>query len=48
MFSVHGMSACGNCRRVRLLLEQLGMPCQWHEVDVVGGATPHWLAMPSR
>ncbi|MFO1402682.1 MAG: glutathione S-transferase family protein [Steroidobacteraceae bacterium] len=47
MLSVHGMSASGNCYKVRLLLEQLGQPYQWHEVDVVGGATrtPAFLAM---
>jgi glutathione S-transferase len=47
MLNVHGMSASGNCYKVRLLLEQLGMPYRWHEVDVVGGATrtPAFLAM---
>ena len=47
MLSVHGMSASGNCYKVRLLLEQLGQPYQWHEVDVVGGATrtPAFLAI---
>jgi glutathione S-transferase len=49
MISVHGMSASGNCYKVRLLLEQLGIPYQWHEVDVLGGATraPAFLAMNS-
>jgi glutathione S-transferase len=47
MISVHGMAASGNCYKVRLLLEQLDQPYQWHEVDVLGGATrtPAFLAM---
>ncbi len=47
MVTVHGMSASGNCYKVRLLLEQLGVPYQWHEVDVLGGETrsPQYLAM---
>ena len=47
MVSVHGMSASGNCYKVRLLLEQLGVPYQWHEVDTLGGGTrtPQFLAM---
>jgi glutathione S-transferase len=47
MVSVHGMSASGNCYKVRLLLEQLGVPYQWHEVDTLGGETrtPEFLAM---
>jgi len=39
MLTVHGMSASGNCYKVRLLLEQLGAPYAWREVDSVGGAT---------
>jgi glutathione S-transferase len=47
MVSVHGMSASGNCYKVRLLLEQLGVPYRWHEVDTLGGETrtPQFLAM---
>jgi glutathione S-transferase len=47
MISVHGMSASGNCYKVRLLLEQLGTPYRWHEIDTLGGATrtPAFLAM---
>jgi glutathione S-transferase len=39
MITVHGMSASGNCYKVRLLLEQLGIPYRWHEVDMFGGET---------
>jgi glutathione S-transferase len=47
MISVYGMSASGNCYKVRLLLEQLGVPYRWHEVDTLGGETraPGFLAM---
>ena len=47
MLGIHGMSASGNCYKVRLLLEQLGQPYAWHEVDVLGGATraPAFLSM---
>ncbi|MCW4454061.1 glutathione S-transferase family protein [Flavobacterium sp. MXW15] len=45
--TVHGMSASGNCHKVRLLLEQLGTRYRWVEVDVPGGQsrTPQFLAM---
>lgn len=44
--TVHGMSASGNCHKVRLLLEQLGAPYRWIEVDSANGATrtPEYLA----
>lgn len=44
--TVHGMSTSGNCHKVRLLLEQLGRPYAWVEVDSAGGATrtPDYLA----
>ncbi|MEL1264186.1 glutathione S-transferase family protein [Pseudoxanthomonas putridarboris] len=44
--TVHGMSTSGNCHKVRLLLEQLGRPYQWVEVDSANGATrtPEYLA----
>ena len=44
--TVHGMSVSGNCHKVRLLLEQLGAPYRWIEVDSANGATrtPEYLA----
>lgn len=44
--TVHGMSTSGNCHKVRLLLEQLGRPYAWIEVDSANGATrtPAYLA----
>jgi len=44
--TVHGMSTSGNCHKVRLLLEQLGRPYAWREVDSANGATrtPAYLA----
>lgn len=47
MLTVHGMRASGNCYKVQLLLEQLGRPYRWDEVDVAAGATrtPAYLAM---
>lgn len=46
ILTVHGYSASGNCHKVRLLLEQLGRPYQWREVDSPNGATrtPGYLA----
>ena len=38
-YQVHGVSASGNCYKVRLVLEQLGLPYVWHEVDMMNGAT---------
>ncbi len=47
MYRLFGMSGSGNCYKVRLLLEQLGEPYRWEEVDMLGGATrePRFLAM---
>jgi len=44
--TVHGYSVSGNCHKVRLLLEQLGRPYRWIEVDSANGATrtPEYLA----
>ena len=44
---VFGMRASGNCHKVRLALDLLGLPYRWHEVDVLGGETrtPPFLAM---
>jgi glutathione S-transferase len=38
-YHVHGVSASGNCHKVRLALEQLDLPYCWHEVDMMNGAT---------
>ena len=32
MVKVHGMSASGNCHKVRMVLEALKLPYAWHEV----------------
>ena len=47
MYRVHGVLESGNCYKVRLALEQLGFPYQWHEVDLLGGETrdPAFLAL---
>lgn len=47
MYRIFGMSASGNCYKVKLLLEQLGSPYEWEEVDILKGATrtPKFLAM---
>jgi glutathione S-transferase len=44
--TVHGMKASGNCFKVRLILEHLGRPYRWIEVDSASGATrtPEFLA----
>ena len=39
MLKVFGMSASGNCHKVKLLLEQLERPYQWQEVDIMTGTT---------
>ena len=39
MVKVHGMSASGNCHKVRMVLEALALPYQWTEVAMRGGAT---------
>ncbi len=47
MISVHGFSPSGNCHKLRLLLEQLGQPYRWVEVDSSRGQsrTPEFLAL---
>jgi glutathione S-transferase len=44
---VFGMRASGNCHKVRLALDLLGLPYRWHEVDVLKGEsrTPGFLAI---
>src|SRR5690606_13253773 len=46
MTTVHGVSWSGDCHKLRLLLEQLGRPYRWIEVDLLAGATrsPGYLA----
>ena len=39
MVTVHGMKASGNCYKVQLLLEQIGRPFRWIEVDSIAGQT---------
>jgi glutathione S-transferase len=47
MYRVLGMAASGNCHKVRVTLDVLGVPYQWTEVDIMRGAsrTPEFLAM---
>jgi len=47
MLTVHGMKSSGNCYKVQLVLEQLGTPYRWVEVDSAAGGTrtPAFLAM---
>ncbi len=44
--TVYGYSVSGNCHKLRLLLEQLGRPYRWIEVDSAHGETrtPEYLA----
>jgi len=47
MLTVYGMKSSGNCYKVQLLLEQLGRPYRWVEIDSAAGETrtPQYLAM---
>ena len=47
MLAVYGMSQSGNCHKVRLLLDQLGVAYQWREIDILRGEsrTEAFLAM---
>jgi len=47
MFTVFGMADSGNCYKVRLALEQLGLPYRWVEINPGAGdtRTPEFLAM---
>lgn len=38
---VFGDSHSGNCQKVKLLADHLGLAYDWHEVDVTNGATRH-------
>ena len=46
MLTVYGMKASGNCFKVQLLLEQLGQPYRWVEINSAAGETrtPDFLA----
>ena len=47
MFTVYGMADSGNCYKVKLALEQLGLPYRWVETDSSKGETrtARFLAM---
>ena len=47
MVNVWGMSESGNCHKVRMVLEILGIPYHWNEVPMRAGSTrtPEFLAM---
>ena len=46
MNTIYGMKASGNCYKLQLLLEQLGQPYRWIEIDSTQGETrtPEFLA----
>jgi glutathione S-transferase len=46
MITVYGMKTSGNCYKVQLLLEQIGRPYRWIEVDSAAGETrtPDYLS----
>lgn len=39
MLKVYGTSSSGNCYKIKLLLEQLGRPYEWKEIDIMQGST---------
>jgi glutathione S-transferase len=39
MYRVHGMAMSGNCHKVRVALDVLGLAYQWTEIDILEGAT---------
>ncbi len=39
MLTVFGMSLSGNCHKVRITLEHLGISYNWRETDILSGAT---------
>jgi glutathione S-transferase len=45
--TVHGTAASGNCHKVRMALDVLGLPYAWREIEVLKGEsrTPEFLAM---
>lgn len=46
MITAYGMPTSGNCHKVKLVLERLGRPYRWVEVDSTNGQTrtPEFLA----
>jgi glutathione S-transferase len=38
-FTVYGTAASGNCHKVRMALDVLGLPYRWLEVDILKGET---------
>jgi glutathione S-transferase len=46
-YTVYGTSASGNCHKVRMALDILGLPYEWREIDIVRRETrtPEFLAM---
>lgn len=46
MIQLHGFTGSGNCYKPALAMRQLGIPYQWHEVDILRGEsrTPAFLA----
>jgi glutathione S-transferase len=46
-FTVYGTAASGNCHKVRMALDILGLPYAWREIDVTKSETrtPEFLAM---
>ena len=46
MYRVYGMSASGNCHKVRMTLEALKLPYAWAEISTIRGETrtPEFLA----
>jgi glutathione S-transferase len=46
-YTVYGTAASGNCHKVRMALDILGLPHAWREIDVVKNETrtPEFLAM---
>ncbi|MFK0087781.1 glutathione S-transferase family protein [Pseudomonas sp. NPDC090755] len=47
MYKVYGDYQSGNCYKVKLMLHLLGLPYEWHSVDILKGETetPAFLSM---
>ena len=46
MMRLYGMSSSGNCYKLQLVCAQLGIPHEWHEIDVTRGEnlSPEFLS----
>lgn len=46
-YRVYGSRASGNCHKIKLALDVLGLPYDWREIDIMKGETrtPQFLAM---